>query len=71
MNAEQKAIGCPLCGRKPSIGLGGPNNLVWYIACDEQDDHTVTVLHLGTRKDAVARWNRRIQQRSGKKEDGK
>lgn len=50
---------CPICRRRPSIGKGGPGGLVWYIACDTQDDHVVTVHISGTREAAVARWNRR------------
>ena len=50
---------CPICRRRPSIGKGGPGDLVWYIACDTQDDHVVMVYISGTREAAVARWNRR------------
>ena len=49
----------PLCEEKPTINIGGPGDMAWYIACDESDDHTVSVQHSGTRKDAIARWNAR------------
>ena len=56
-----KPIGCPLCGRRPSVGKGGPNDLFWYVGCNEQEGHTVTVTHLGTRNEAMTLWNTRTR----------
>jgi hypothetical protein len=51
---------CPFCGKKPTIGIGGPGNLVWYIEC-ERWDHIASFQHSGSRKTAVAKWNKRYQ----------
>lgn len=50
---------CPFCGKRPSIGRGGPGGLVWYIDCDRDDVHDVHVQSSGTRKDAIEAWNKR------------
>jgi len=61
--SDTKLLPCPWCGRNPSIERSGPGNLVWYIECDRGDgdaEHVITILGGGTRKQAIAAWNTRV-----------